>query len=189
MATNTENLTTQESLLIITSMINEAKGHLQKNSFYFLFWGWIILVANLAVFILLKLDYEQPYLAWAITIPAWIITMARIVIKGKQRIAKTHFDSINAWLWISFGITIFCLVFFGGKINYQLNPLIMLVTAIPTVVSGAILKFRPLIAGGIIFWISGITSFLLPIPIQPIVGAFAIAGGYLIPGYLLKSQK
>jgi hypothetical protein len=189
MATDSENLSAQESLLIITRMINEAKGHLQKNSFYFLLWGWTIVIAQLTVFILLRMDYAHPYIAWVITFPVWIFTMFRAFTKAKETRTRTHFDAISGWLWISFSVVIFTMVFFGAKINYQLNPIILLISAMPTIVSGAILKFRPLIAGGIIFWISGIITFLVPIEYQPLVGALAITLGYLVPGYLLQQKK
>jgi hypothetical protein len=189
MATDSENLSAQESLLIITRMINEAKGHLQKNSFYFLLWGWTIVIAQLSMFFLFRMEYAHPYIAWVITFPVWIFTMFRAFTKTKQTRTRTHFDAISGWLWTSFSIIIFTMVIFGGKINYQLNPIILLVTAMPTIVSGVILKFRPLIAGGIIFWICGIITFLVAIENQPLVGALAITFGYLVPGYLLQQKK
>jgi hypothetical protein len=58
----------------------------------------------------------------------------------------------------------------------------------PTLVSGMILKFRPLIFGGIGFWVFGILGFLVSMETQPLIGAAAIICGYLIPAYLLKSK-
>jgi hypothetical protein len=188
MQTDSENLTASESLAIITGMINEAKGHLQKNSFYFLLWGWTIIAAQLGMFILYQIEYRHAYLAWLITIPAWIFTMFKTMTGKRENRITTHFDSISKWLWLSFSFIIFTLVIFGWKINYQLNPVILLITAIPTVVSGIILKFQPLILGGMLFWVGGVASFLLPIEYQPLAGAVAITGGYLIPGYMLKQH-
>lgn len=189
MSTNAKDLSAQESLAIITGMINEAKGHLKKNSYYYLLWGWTVMVAQLAMFVLYQLEYRHAYSAWLITIPVWIYTIIRIVANKKERPARTHFDSISGWLWLSFSVIIFTLIFFGWKVNYQLNPLILLVTAIPTVVSGVILRFQPLKFGGMFFWVAGVTSFFLPMEFQPLAGAIGITGGYLIPGYLLKKYS
>ena len=189
MATNAENLSAQESLAIITGMINEAKGHLQKNSFYYLLWGWTVMAAQLGMFLLYQLEYRHAYAAWLITIPAWIYTMIHAFNHRREGRARTHFDSISGWLWLSFSVVIFTLIFFGWKINYQLNPLILLVTAMPTAVSGVILRFQPLKLGGVFFWVAGVISFLLPMEFQPLAGAIGIIGGYLIPGYLLKQYK
>jgi hypothetical protein len=189
METPSENLSAQESLSLITAMIREAQTHIKRNSFYFLFWGWVIVVANLSVFVLDIVGFRHPYAAWLITIPAWIITLARMWRHSAESTVKTHFDSIAIWAWLSFGMVIFTLAFFGSTINFQLNPVIILVTAIPTAVSGVVLKFRPLLIGAFVFWIGGIVGFLLPLDIQPVVGAIAVVGGYLVPGYLLKKAE
>jgi hypothetical protein len=181
-------LTANQSLDLISRMINEAKGHVQENSFYFLLWGWVTLLGNLGMFALASMEYPHPYLMWTITIPAWIISLVWGFRQKRSAKTTTHFGRISAALWISLGVVIFTLVAFGGKVNFQINPIILLVSAIPTFTSGVILKFRPLIIGGIIFWISAIASFLVPREFQPLVGALAIAFGYLVPGYLLKNK-
>jgi hypothetical protein len=190
MKTEEELLTAQQSIDIITSMIRQAKGKAKQNSFYFLFWGWIVVVANLGMFILTKLEYSMPYIIWTITIPAWIYTMIRAFRQSRHEgAASTHFDRITGAVWISFGVVIFTMVLFGRSINFQLNPIILLMSAIPTFTSGMILKFRPLMYGGILFWFSSIISFSIPMEYQPLISAIALTGGYLVPGYILKSKK
>ena len=186
---NTEELTARQSLDIISDMIREAKGNIQRNNFFFLFWGWVVVVANVGMYTLTQLRIDRPYAVWAITIPAWIYTLYKVLGRKGTESVTTHFDRISGWLWISYGITIFCLVFFGYRINYQLNPVILTISAIPTIVSGVILNFRPLIIGGVIFWMGGATAFLLPTAVQPLVGALAITCGYLIPGYMLRNKR
>ncbi|HEX5168990.1 MAG TPA: hypothetical protein VFW11_07435 [Cyclobacteriaceae bacterium] len=184
-----KNLTAHESLEIITAMIRQAKGNARDNAFYFLLWGWVVTLANIGMYLLIQLNYPRPYVVWSIVIPAWIFTMYKGVKQGRNESAMTHLDRISAWLWVSFGIVVFTLIAFGYKINFQLNPLILIVAAIPTLVSGIILRFNPLIIGGILFWFFGIVNFLLPMPYQNLLGALAIICGYLIPGYMLKSKN
>jgi hypothetical protein len=182
------DLTAAESLDIIAAMINEAKRNVRTNHFFFLFWGWVIVAANLGVYILQQLGYERPYLVWGITIPAWLYTLYKGFTRKKVPRTTTHFDRISRWLWMTFGLATFTLVFFGFRINYQLNAVILVVASIPTVVSGVILRFRPLVYGGIVFWVAGVVNFLIPMATQPLVGAVAIVCGYLIPGYRLKRK-
>jgi hypothetical protein len=184
-----KNLTAEESLAIITSMISDAQGKVQRNSFFFLFWGWVIALANIGFYFLVRAGVEQSYLIWGVTIPAWLFTIVRMLQRGRERQAKSHFDSISKWLWLSFGVSIFTLVIFGGKINYQLNPVILIVTSIPTFISGVIIRFKPLMAGGIAFWIFGVIAFLVSFETQPLIGGLAIICGYLIPGYMLKYKS
>ena len=186
---DSENLSAQQSLDIITSMIDQAKGNVQRNSFYFLLWGWVVVLANLGMFTLSILHYKHPYIVWVITIPAWLYTLYHSFKSSTDKTATSHFDRISAALWICYAICIFTLVVFGYKINYQLNAVILIVSAIPTFVSGVLLKFRPLMLGGVAFWIFGIVNFLVSNEIQPLIGAVAIFCGYLVPGYLLKNKK
>lgn len=182
-------LTASQSLDLISSMIREAKGRVQENSFYFLLWGWVTLIGNLGMFVLASMAYPHPYLIWIITIPAWIVSFVWGIRQRRTARTATHFGRISAGLWISLGVVIVTLVAFGSKISFELNPLILLVSAIPTFTSGIILKFRPLVVGGILFWLSAIASFLVPREFQPLVGALAIACCYLVPGYLLKNKR
>jgi hypothetical protein len=121
MKMESENLSAQQSLDIITSMIREAKGKAQKNGFYFLFWGWIVVIANLGMYTATLLDYRHPYIVWVITIPAWIFSLYRGYKQGKSERITTHFDSVSIWLWVWFGICIFTMVGFGYKIKSIIN--------------------------------------------------------------------
>jgi hypothetical protein len=181
-------MSAQESLDLITSMIHEAKGNMMRNGFHFMLWGWVIVIANLGMFALQQLAVPHPYAVWAITVPAWIISLVRGYRQSKAQRTTTHLDTVTMWLWIIFGVTIFTLVAFGSKINYQLNPVILTISAIPTFLSGVMIRFKPLMLGGIAFWIFGMISFLVPTETQPLLGAVAVLCGYLVPGHLLQGK-
>ena len=183
-----ENLSPQKSLDVITTMINQSQGKMRKNSFYFLLWGWTVALANFGMYGLMKFtDYDHPYVVWTITIPAWIITMIYGSRQDKQASVYTHLDKVNMWLWICYGISLLPIVVFMSRINFQISPIILIITAVPTFITGIMLQFRPLLFGGINFWIFGIIGFLVDYQTQYLVGGVAILLGYLVPGYLLKS--
>jgi hypothetical protein len=185
-----ENLTAQQSLDIITSMIRQAKGQASGNSFYFLLWGWSITAANFGMYGLIRFtDYPYPYAVWLITIPAWIATLIYGMKQGRAERAPSHLERINMWLWMAMGISIFPICLFGSVLNWNINPIIMLMAASATFVSGIIIRFKPLVFGGVLFWILGSISFLVSQQDQYLVGGIAIILGYLVPGYLLKNVK
>jgi hypothetical protein len=189
MKNESDNLSAQQSLDIITTMIREAQGNVRQNGFHFLLWGWVVATADIGMYILTKLEYPRPYIVWAITIPAWVISLWVGFRQGRSERKTTHLDTISGWLWVCFGVCIFTLIAFGGKLNYQLNPLIITLSAIPTFMSGVIIRFKPLLLGGALLWAAGIVSFLSPMEIQPLIGAAAVLCGYLVPGYLLRNKK
>lgn len=189
MEAENQNLSTEQSLDIITKMIRQAHGNVKRNSIYLILWGVVITVANLGMFTLMWMQYPRPYLIWLISIPAWIATIYISYRHRKSASTSSHLDRINAFLWFSYGIIIFTLVVFGFKISYQLNPVILLMSAVPAFVSGTIIKFRPLAIGGILFWVFGIICFLVDGPWQYLVGALAVTTGYLVPGFMLRNKK
>lgn len=184
-----KNLTTSESLDLIASMINAAKGNVKDISKYFLLWGWVVVLANATMYALILMDYPRPYLAWLLVVPAWVINFYMAVQGERQKRTYTHLDRITTSLWFSFGIVAVSLVFVGHKINFQLNPVMLLLTALPTFVTGIIVRFKPLIVGGIIFWFLGVINFLLPFEYQNIISVVAFVVGYLVPGYMLKGKS
>lgn len=189
METTERKLDPNESLDIIAKMIHQAKGNVRNNAIHFLLWGWVVALANFGMYALMKMDYPVPYLVWLITIPAAFLSMYLGFTYGKKSTVTTHLDRIYMWMWISFGIVIFTLVGFGHTINYQFNAIILLITSIPTFLSGIALRFKPLIVGGILFWGFSILSFNVDYQTQLLVGGIAIICGYLIPGYLLRNKK
>ena len=58
-----------------------------------------------------------------------------------------------------------------------------------TAVSGLMVRFRPLIIGGLVFLVAAIVSIYLRGTEQLLVLAIAMVFGYLIPGYILRSSK
>jgi hypothetical protein len=190
MKTESENLSPQQSIDLITSMIRQAQGNISHNSKYLLLWGWCITIANFGMYSLMKFTtYPHPYFVWLITIPAWIITMIYGMKSGKEAKMHTHLESITMWLWIGFGVAILPIIFFGNKINFQINSIILIMGALPTFVSGVLLRFKPLLFGGIIFLASGVLSFIADAPTQYLIGGVAVIFGYLLPGYMLKNRE
>jgi hypothetical protein len=92
------------------------------------------------------------------------------------------------WIWIGYGITCFTIVAFGNKTNWQINPIVITMASVPTFATGIMLRFKPLMFGGVALWLFGIVLFLLPSDWQFLISAIAITLGYLVPGYMLKKS-
>jgi|SRR5688572_11928377 hypothetical protein len=190
MTLDKDRLTAQQSLDIITSMIRQTKVNAVANTFYFLLWGWTIAICNLAVFLALRFtDLSNPTIIFAVTIPAAIASIIYGIRQDRSHVASTPLDNINKWIWIGFGITCFVFAYFGERTNWQINPIILCMSATPTFVTGIILKFRPLMIGGIAFWVFGIVCFLVPTELQFLLAAIALVIGYIVPGHMLQKSK
>ena len=188
----TENLSGNQSLEIITAMINTAKGDIGQSSFHFLLWGWVILIANLGHYLLQEVaHYEAPFLVWLITIPAAIASFIYGYRRGRSAKVQSHFSRIYVYTWLAFAISlVIALVFLASEERqYILNPMILILAAFATFITGISLKFKPLIIGSILFWIFAIVSLIIYNPYQYLISALAVLTGYLIPGYMIRKKN
>jgi hypothetical protein len=96
------------------------------------------------------------------------------------------------YLWNGFLISILIVLIVGAitHLSWQvINPLVIVFYALGTFVSGGILKFKPLIIGGILAWVISIIAFLIHSEVQLLLMAAAIVVSYLVPGYMLKNRN
>jgi hypothetical protein len=191
METKNDNFSAQQSLDLISSMIRQAKGNVGRSSFYFLLWGWVIAFCNFAMYIIFKFTDFSDYASyvWLLLIPTWIVTILYGRKEEKNRLVTTHLDSIMKWLWISMAISILPAWLLGAKLNWMVNAVILMPVGAATFLSGIIMKFKPLLVGGVTIWVCGIICYFIHPYDQNLVGGIATILGYLIPGYMLKNQK
>lgn len=189
METQENKLTEKESLDIITQMISTAKGNIQSEYIFFLIWGWVITIACLLHYSFMKFTtLEHPEIAWfSIVVGIILSTWEGFKINKKSKVT-TYTDKIYGHIWIAFLVTYAIILFFMKNINYNVNPIILLLAGGSTYLSGTVIKFKPLVYGGIVLWVFGTICFLLPGEIQLLVTAVALIIGYLVPGYMLKNK-
>ena len=173
---------------IITEMIQTSRREFNDDSNIYLLWGWAISIASLTQFILIQLHHEDiSAISWAILVPLALISQIVMMAKMKKKEkVKTHIDSIMGYLWTAFGISLAIVLFSQGKLHEAAFPMILVLYAIGTFVSGGAMKFKPLIIGGTCCWVLAVACFFVPMQFQLLLLALAVIVSYLIPGYLLK---
>jgi hypothetical protein len=179
----------QESLHLIQTMISTVKAEMEDDSFYYLIWGWLVFIASVAQYVLMKMDVNENYLGWAILMPAGGIASAVYGYRQeKKKRVKTYIDDLMKYVLITFMVSLFMVLFFQSKLQLNTYPMIMMVYGMWLFVSGAAIKFKPLIIGGIINWILCVVSFFFTFELQLLILAGAVLLGYIIPGHLLKNK-
>ncbi len=183
------SLSEKESMMLIASMINKAKSQVSENGLLFIIWGWVILIC--CVVQLLSdhfFHYPKSYYIWFSTYAVIVFQIIYLVRKKKSDIAKTYTEEINAFVWIAFAIGAMLMVFICIRFESQqlVLPLLLIFYGLPTFLSGAILKFTPLMIGGICCWILAFISTFIGFEYQLILLSAAVIAAWLIPGYLLK---
>ncbi len=186
-----ENLNEKQSLQLIEEMILTAKNEIKENGFQYLFWGWLVIISIVVQFILMKTNIELMYLPWVILMPLGGIVSAINGYKQRRILrVKTLIDLMMGRVWLTFGICLFIVLFFGFKIGYKTNvyPILILLYGFGSFLSGSLLKFKPLIYGGIICWLITIVAFMVSFDLQMLLLVISLICSYIVPGYLLKKE-
>ncbi|MCX6290642.1 MAG: hypothetical protein NT126_02630 [Bacteroidetes bacterium] len=184
-----KQLTETESFELIQKMISSAKEEMEDDSFYYLIWGWLVFVASISQFVMIRMNVEMNFLGWLILMPAGALaTILYSRRQEKKQRVKTYVDWIMKYVGIAFMVALFIVLFFQFKLQLNAYPMIMMVYGMWLFVSGASIKFKPIIIGGIINWILCIASFFFAVEIQILILASAVMLGYIIPGHMLKNK-
>ncbi len=183
----TKDLTPNESLVVIQEMIEIEKMRFGENGFIYRFWGWLVVAAALAQFVLLKLEfYNYHYFPWFLMIFGGIYT-GIYYGKKKDKASLPISGKALGYTWIIISIAIFGVAFFmAEKAGGWLLFIILSQIAVGTVVSGALLNFRVLIIGGFICMAMAFVSIFTPYEYWSLLTIVAIVASDLVPGYMLK---
>lgn len=185
---NEEKLMTgEESLKVITSMINKTRVNVTQSSFHLLFWGWLIFACSLSEFLLYKFtNITNAWFVWFFVIPGVFVSMIYGFTKGRKASLHTYAEGIYVWVWMAFLIASVVLFIVHSSQMESVSKYILLIAAMPTFISGIILKFKPLIWGGVSMWVLALTAHFGGETISSLAVPVAVITGYLIPGYILR---
>ncbi|MDR2927710.1 MAG: hypothetical protein LBV41_05875 [Cytophagaceae bacterium] len=200
-------LNEQQSLLLISEMIEQARNNFQKGAGNaFILNGCavaFIALLNVALVFIMS-NPNQSYWVWWLMAPVWFID--RLLDKKIDRAAqvKTHIDKIIGMAWRAFSIAtvIFLIIIFGyaaagnnWRICILITPMMMLMAGTVEFITAKACRFKPILAGAYILWSgalcclatytfwykwSGITHFFIL--------AVCMILGFAVPGYKLNKM-
>jgi len=183
----------KESLAIIKDMITRSKSNFKNQAFYYLIWGWLVVGALLVESFLFNLGNNLHWLVWPVMGVTGAISTSLYGRKNKlEKKHISHIDHIMKFVWGGVVMYIFIIIICSSKFGW-INGFILMsgLYGLGTFISGGILKFKPLIYGGL----SSFALVIIAIALPTIFNSFNDAMGllalsiivsYLIPGYMLK---
>jgi uncharacterized protein with PQ loop repeat len=206
-----KQLTEKESLDLITQMINKAKDSCHSTGIAAMMWGLVIAVCSLVKLSEIQFGFRLPFDIYLLTFVAIIPQIYFSVKEKKERKVKTYGDDFMDYLWLAFGICIFLLVLIinvmgsewqpvaeeykkvtGTAAPFHLfeftAPLFLLLYGLPTFVSGASMKFRPMLLGGIFCWLCCIAAVFTPGKIDLVLTAISAIVAWFIPGIIMEKD-
>ena len=192
-----KTMTPEESLQIIRKTISNSRKNMREARFYYVLWGWAFILASLCNYAMLKyyIQRESYGALWWKSLIIWVVFVAIAMVIQRIKVTRkpvggkvvTHLDQYITILWLSAGVIMALMVFFAFKVDSYPVPFILGIVALATFVSGMMVKYTPLVVGGIIFLVSAVLAIYLGGLEQLLVFAGAMVLGYLIPGYMLRT--
>jgi len=180
-------LNEKESLELISKMIRNSQQKIkQGNGLTFLIFGYTTLAISLLVYYLLKTTENNWYnLVW-LGIPVIGFILLYFFKKDKPKYAKTYIDRVVNNVWTVIGSAVFLVSFTAGFVRIPVLPILILLLGIATAITGLVIKFRPVVIGGVL----GIISFVLPFVMfgyeQVLIYGICVFVMMVIPGHILN---
>ena len=185
------SLNEQSSLKLIESMINKAKNNFSESGTLYLVWGVVIFVCSITQFIATYFyQYEHAYYVWFLT---WLVLIYQLIFiakKKKKEKVKTYTGEILGYVWTCFIVCLFVLMFIlqYNKAFFLINSVILVLYAIPTFLSGGILKVKSLMIGGICCWLLAVISIFIPVEFHILLISVAVLIAWIIPGIIMRKK-
>jgi hypothetical protein len=70
----------------------------------------------------------------------------------------------------------------------MIDPLFLAIYGVPTFLSGIILRFKPLVWGGVSCWLLSVLSVIIPVEYHLLLVSAAMIVAWIVPGYLLRAK-
>ena len=186
---NENQLTEQESLDLITKMINKAKSDFRETGVGALMWGTIITVCALVSFVNYYQKWQWAQYVWLLTVMAVIPQIIISVRENRRKKYRSYNEDAMGGIWISFGVSILLLSFFSTVYELQnAYVLFLILYGIPTFATGIARRFPPMIVGGIACWVFAIISMYTIFPYAMLLTAAAAIIAWFIPGIILRKR-
>jgi hypothetical protein len=183
-----ENLNEQDSLKIINEMIATAKHSVSDNSFHYLLWGWLVLIASALDYYLTIHHSPNHWLPWPVLMgTGGVVAFLYFMFQKRKTAVKTYFETFLGYTWISVLAALVLTGFVGARFgDLMAYPVIMIIYGMGLFVSGMTFRFIPLIIGSIFCWGCAVAACYVTHDIQLILLGISVLSGYIIPGYILK---
>jgi hypothetical protein len=198
-------LTEQQSLEVISEMINRARTNIQKGSANNMIYnGYAVALVAIANFILLYFlpaaDRNWSYMVWWLMIPSSCINHFIKRKIGRSGIVKTQIDGIIHSIWRGFSISVVILlitlfsvafVFQEWSPTYLITPGIMILVAIAEFILAKACRYKPFFWGAVYFWIGALLCTFTYCVLKRgdlhfLILAVCMIAGFVIPGYMLN---
>lgn len=193
-----ESFDENQSIQVIKEMIQVSQKKLKNDGVLLILWGWIIFYNYLSWYVLngMVTSYHIykgfEYFAKGLVIFAFAFTIYYIFRKSKK--VTTYIGISLRYVWISL---IACLLLVNMIIYNTIHefnasiqhPIFMVFMAFAVVITGALLRYKFIIFGGVVFGLLAYICTYLSLEYQMLIEALAWLVAFILPGHYLYAKR
>lgn len=196
--TNDEFLDEAQSLRVIKEMIKVSRDKLKNDGILFIVWGWTLLYSSLTEYIkrdVLLLHRTQKIISvFGVILSVFAIVFSIYYIVKQRRKIQTYIGVSLRYVWFSLVVSLMLVNVILANVLHTVNfelqhPVFMVLFAFAITVTGGILRYRMIIAGGILFAVLALAASWLDLNYQLLLEAFAWLVAFIIPGHILYLKR
>jgi len=186
-----EVLRPEESLLLISKTIQDAKKRFEANGHILVFWGTLTIIIFGSQLILSLLELYKYTMYPVYLFPLGTIYMIYVWIKEKKKnLPKTIIGNLLGTMGWVIGMNLMIMGFlFTNKLGEATAPVFLILMAMFIIVAGISIKFKPLAIGGVLLNLIGLGTFFFDIDYHGFSMMLGMVVGLIIPGLLLNNAR
>lgn len=194
-----EYLDETQSLNVIREMIQVSRNKLKNDGILFIVWGWIFFINYLVLNYLpgkILLSHKTMDLVHGLRVilPVSGLIFTLYYILKQRKKAQTYIGVSLRYVWISLFASMVLVNLIQMNVLHSINfelqhPIIMVLIAFAVTVTGGILRYKLIIAGGIIFGLLALAASYFELQTQLLFEAIAWLIAFVIPGHLLYAKR
>lgn len=182
-----------EDLKFIRKVIEETKREVVYNGKDYIFWGILVIVGMLAMYIPIKLRLHFNYFyVWIVLIPVGWLYSFYSKRKNEKSFPKTYAGKLISSVWFAAGISMTLIGFVGtlsGNINpMSINSLLSVIMGIGYMVTGKILESKWLTNVSAGWWCGALILFFVRSEMQLLLMALMMLAFQTVPGIVIYQK-
>ena len=172
-------------------MINQAKSNITDSGISWLLWGIMLFLTSISTYIFIDIGSDNIFLGWNIFGIVTIVLLSYEMLMHKKKAVRTYVDDLLRLVDIGFIICLFIIIF---SINAAVGPnagfgFLLMIFAFLMLIKGGVIKSKALMTGAVVNWAGAIAIFInKEFRYDMLIMAAAVLIGYIIPGFILRSQ-
>jgi len=196
--TETGSFNEEQSLRVIREMIEASHKRIKNDGILFIVWGWIGFITGFVHYLTGTIPHTYMtgrIIKWfTMTLPIAGLLFTVYYLYTKSRKATTYIGISLRYVWVSLFVVMILINLIQFNVMHKIifdmqHALFMVVTAFAIVITGGILRYKMIVAGGILFAAMAYLSSYFTLNEQLLVESIAWFIAFVIPGHALFSRR